>query len=294
MPLLPITSTSASHSSARRTSTSAGSPSSIRVRQDRPFARASSSARERISRVRAAGFHAHCISTDSPPPDFWPPCEALISTSSASKLRAISAATLTASAAVAEPSVPTATVEIMARAYLPDRLLVNPSRLLLKAGCFEGFRRFMKPGIAHDPAVAEGPQGRFMGHHGDFAAMKAGAIAQHNRDVISHRPQLFDFDLPSLPPFEDSFDRSAESGAATSSPRLHGADGIDVLDFRVTEFDGSRELVASPRPIEAPHDLHVLLRHRLLLEPGGFEGFLPLGVLIHTRDLPLAQRIELV
>src|SRR5215207_10619263 len=49
------------------------------------------------------------------------PGKALSKTSLAPKRRAISAACLTASSAVADPSVPTATVEIIRAQYLADR-----------------------------------------------------------------------------------------------------------------------------------------------------------------------------
>src|SRR5262245_2272615 len=113
----------------------------------------------------------------------------------------------------------------------------------------------MKPGIAHDLAVAQSPEGRLVGLHLGSAPMNASAVANHHRDLISHGRELFRFDLPCLQPLEDFFDGSAERGEATSCSRLHGTDGIDVLDLWVNEFDGSREVVASPRPIETLHDL---------------------------------------
>ena len=50
--------------------------------------------------------------------------------------------------------------------------------------------------------------------------------------------------------------------------------------------------VRSPRfqrPSQPPHDLHVLLRHRLLRQPGGFEGLVPLRVLVDVGDLAVPQ-----
>src|SRR2546421_11607648 len=42
--------------------------------------------------------------------------------------------------------------------------------------------------------------------------------------------------------------------------------------------------------IRAGHDLHVLLRHRLLLKPHGFEGVLAVRVLLHLNRLSFPNR----
>ena len=75
--------------------------------------------RSRIDLTLADEFEVHCSST------FWglaadepfEPSKALRSTSLAPKRRAISAASLTASSAVSDPSVPTATMEIIEVEY---------------------------------------------------------------------------------------------------------------------------------------------------------------------------------
>jgi hypothetical protein len=75
--------------------------------------------------------------------------------------------------------------------------------------------------------------------------------------------------------------------ASVAWPRLRElANGV-VIAVRLPEFSGQSRVVvldvAPPRfsferatgALEvAPHDLHVLLRHRLLPKPGGFEGVL--------------------
>src|SRR4051812_17625790 len=111
MPLLPITSRSASHCSASRVSTSAGSPSSIIDVHSIFRLRRSSSVRLSISRTRASGLTAHCSSGSRVLDASLASSNALSRTSFASKRCAISMAASTASDAVADPSVPTATVE---------------------------------------------------------------------------------------------------------------------------------------------------------------------------------------
>ena len=42
--------------------------------------------------------------------------------------------------------------------------------------------------------------------------------------------------------------------------------------------------------METPDDLHVLLRHRLLRQPGGFEGLLTLRETSQRINFPIAER----
>src|SRR4051812_5391608 len=63
---------------------------------------------------------------------------------------------------------------------------------------------------------------------------------------------------------------------ASSPRRVPGSTapvGFDVLDLGVHQLDGPGKLVMGPRVIEAPHDLDVLPRHRLIRQAGCFEGF---------------------
>src|SRR5919109_886540 len=148
-------------------------------------------------------------------------------------------------------------------------------RLLPQLGGFEGVTRFVKPGIPGNPAVAEGPQGRLSPLHFEATPSATCAVAQHHRHLIPHSLELLRLRLPGLPALEDFFNRSRERSATTSGSRFHRASGIDVLDLRVHKLDRPRELLSRPGVVEAPHDPHVLLRHRLLRQPCGFEGGSP-------------------
>jgi hypothetical protein len=53
-----------------------------------------------------------------------------------------------------------------------------------------------------------------------------------------------------------------------------GLEGRMPLDVGVKLGEGRFEVVRAPRFDHPPHSLDVLLRHRPLLKPGGFEGFL--------------------
>src|SRR5205807_3939782 len=47
-----------------------------------------------------------------------------------------------------------------------------------------------------------------------------------------------------------------------------------------------------PRLKEGANDLHVLLRHRLLLEAHGFEGSRAIEEILDSRDAPCGQRVD--
>ena len=84
-------------------------------------------------------------------------------------------------------------------------------------------RRFVKPGIAHDLAVAQSPQGRLASLHVDSAPTDASAPAGHNRDLISRHIELFGLDLPpveyAVAPVQANPDALVESVSKMLNPR---------------------------------------------------------------------------
>jgi hypothetical protein len=65
-----------------------------------------------------------------------------------------------------------------------------------------------------------------------------------------------------------------------------------VDEFRVKVGEDGLVSVGVPRREGCPHDLHVLLRHRLLRQPHGFEGFLFRPVLPALHDQSIAQLVD--
>ena len=77
-----------------------------------------------------------------------------------------------------------------------------------------------------------------------------------------------------------------------SDARFNGRGRIDVLDLRVGQSEDAFDVMAVPCVEHPAHDLHVLLRHRLLRQPGGFEGFRPCGVVAHAHRLAVPEPVK--
>src|SRR6185503_7453213 len=60
-------------------------------------------------------------------------------------------------------------------------------------------------------------------------------------------------------------------------------------DFGIEKVE-VRNSVAIEVLVEAPHYLHVLLRHRLLPQSGGFEGAVPIEEALRLADQPIPER----
>src|SRR5207249_9774357 len=64
----------------------------------------------------------------------------------------------------------------------------------------------------------------------------------------------------------------------------------DLLDLWCGIAEQQVSLALIPSLDRLPHDLHVRLRHRLLRQPYGFEGFVPCPVLPNAHDLAVVDR----
>src|SRR5215218_1707548 len=62
---------------------------------------------------------------------------------------------------------------------------------------------------------------------------------------------------------------------------------MSEFDVLVVKVEEAARIAGAEDP---PHDLHVLLRHRLLREPGGFEGLLAVVEQLHLSDLAVGER----
>ena len=76
-----------------------------------------------------------------------------------------------------------------------------------------------------------------------------------------------------------------------ASPRRTRGRPVE-LDLGVDAIQDSVEVLPGHALVEPLHDLHVLLRHRLLRQAGGFEGFVAVHVLDQLRCLAVAHRVE--
>src|SRR4029078_3891893 len=149
-----------------------------------------------------------------------------------------------------------------------------------------------------DDAVSKRPAISALGLHlNPVPAHEVGGPALN--DVLTSVDQLVDLDTHRVPRFKELLDPTQDLIRSSGDPAPL-TEGRRAVEFEV------RAQVAPPLvPIPAipgvpgsPHDLHVLLRHRLLRKPGGFECFLLVvirGELAHSAvtegpNLALASR----
>src|SRR3979490_137888 len=99
----------------------------------------------------------------------------------------------------AKTSRPEGPVQVVSRDRL-HHLHVRPRhRLVAQSGGLEGIERLVKPGIADDPPLADGPERRLPPFDLQPAAATAGRVAHGNGHEVSARPELLWLHLPDLP-----------------------------------------------------------------------------------------------
>jgi hypothetical protein len=129
------------------------------------------------------------------------------------------------------------------------------------------------------------------------ALLPDAAVPDAGNDAILRGSYVLDLDAPVRPGILELVGMATESIAprVDSSTREDGH--IAPLDLGIEElfqpFIGVA--VRCPRSQEhRPHDLHVLLRHRLRRQPHGFEGFGAVGEDMGAADLPVFEVVDAV
>src|SRR5215211_7329151 len=148
-------------------------------------------------------------------------------------------------------------------------------RLLPQPHGFEGLSFLQEQPPFRDFPVLQGEQERELHLHLDAALPAAAALPGSNDDLVGRVSEYPDaLDTVLIPLLRPERERLAHTGV---SVLLHGG-GVQQLgglrDHDVL-VEGPQDAfeVASAEGIEGPNnDLHVLLRHRLLRQPDGFEG----------------------
>src|SRR5436190_2224067 len=145
---------------------------------------------------------------------------------------------------------------------------------------------------AGDQALAEtsDPSGSGI-NCGTAATSTASNSPQSNNPAVAVAEPL---DLPSevLPALIDS--RAVLRGSvrtAKDSP-FQGRSHRHDLSIRGEASPESLGVTSVERFYCRPHDLHVLLRHRLLREPHGFEGLSVVPEELHAEHLSLPERVD--
>src|SRR5436190_11793407 len=190
------------------------------------------------------------------------------SASPASGARGMSVVTLTAIPTTNPVTAPTTTA---APALDLAPLSMRP-RLLQPHG-FEGFGPIVVVVDARDQALGDSVDEGVLALGFDAAPAPLGVHAYEDHDRVARIDELVDLDAPLSPRGSPVF-KPARQALMASIVALIGRVVIVDLDRFMEEIPGR---LASPRVAlpAFPHELHVLLRHRLLLEPHLGEGAVP-------------------
>src|SRR2546423_1121731 len=144
--------------------------------------------------------------------------------------------------------------------------------LLLQPHGFEGLGGVAEPLEADGPTVPNGPNVRVLVLSLHTASPASRGVRRQHDDLVADI-----FDLAHLDP--DVLERVVYrtqgvfvGGDSSTCPRLDCAGWIYVLDVGMQQAQGCRRLAARQCLMNGPDDLHVLLRHRLLLEAEVGEG----------------------
>src|SRR5829696_12435 len=164
---------------------------------------------------------------------------------------------------------------------------------LLRAqpGGLEGLFWLVEPLESHCLAVADAPDGAVPVIDLDAASGSVSAHCRYHDDAVAHIDEPLDLHPEISDCVVEVLDDGGEGVDALSSSRFKGIAWVDPLDIGVQQVRLRRGRPRRPTRVDAPHDLHVLLRHRLLRKPGRFEGLRPVDV-AHAFNAPTAFERE--
>src|SRR5215216_27457 len=155
---------------------------------------------------------------------------------------------------------------------------------------FEGLRPvFSEVGPPDGLAIAERPQVPYKSLNLSAAHPAASAEADQHEHLVACVDQLFDFQPRPIRP--GRIEVAIEGAQFIGPTKDHGVyEPPRQIDYEIRwEHVPGFRVAAVDHRVDVPDELHVLLRHRLLRQPGGFEGLgaLPEGL---ESDHPVAAK----
>src|SRR5207248_1336560 len=204
-----------------------------------------------------------------------------------------------------EPGVEVTSVEGIERApdylhvLLRHRLLLQPrlvERLTVQPECMQGSLQCQVVLPAENQPVSKPDAVVEVALHPDPAAVTLSPQAYPGQDaIIAYRDQLLDWTLIAIPRLIKLNQPARDRLATVARHRVGKLAHWVVIAIRVPELgDDGRPLdtLHLRFPEEAANDLHVLLRHRLLLQAEVGEGAVALEVGDEPRDFAVADMKE--
>jgi hypothetical protein len=126
-----------------------------------------------------------------------------------------------------------------------------------------------------------------------FAPTAASAEADPCNHGIACIEQLVKLMSEGVERLGEVLEGASKFGGAVPDTGVNCLCGIHIFHVGRGEREKEvRPMVEQPIHIDVPHKLHVLLRHGLLLEPGGFEGLLLVEESANFDHLPVPQQVD--
>src|SRR6185295_7691735 len=170
--------------------------------------------------------------------------------------------------------------------------VLSQHRLLREPGGFEGLGFRPVLGDSQNPAFSEGAHKRGPLLDLDAAGPPEPTLNERDDDAIV--ASVHEISGPPVVVREHLLP-AVESGNSLLPTAIHPALRSvrdSVLELRVEVLGKGLGIIRIPGLECTAHDLDVLLRHRLLRESGGFEGFLGSRVEIRSGDQSLLDRVD--
>src|SRR5262245_4449201 len=165
----------------------------------------------------------------------------------------------------------------------------RPVTLLRQPGGFEGFGAVREPLVANGLPLPDGDDvpASDLKLCAAFPASQVHSVLQ--QDFVGPGVDQLGVGGPEWLEVVEGLEVPVEGGLGAAHSRLRPVAGRHHFEVLIADREPGAQ-VAPIKGFQPPtHDLDVLLRHRLLLKPCGFEGIVPVREPLRTKDLPLPE-----
>src|SRR5436190_11711713 len=140
---------------------------------------------------------------------------------------------------------------------------------------------------AHGLPILKRPYVGDIAFHDDPAALTTGTDSQEGYDLVARLDESFWVVLQVIERLGKGGHRIAHAFRPAARFRAGLFGWLHDLELSAKAF--RPQLTAVERLVSAPHSFHILLRHRLVRQPYGFEGFFARWVKVHPNGPPASH-----
>src|SRR5215211_6209351 len=167
---------------------------------------------------------------------------------------------------------------------------MSTAGLLPQPGGFEGLLPVAVVTLhPQHPPVAQRPDLEAPHPSGDPAAASSAGQPDSRNDDFARIDDLLCFDLEHIPHLMDCLDEAHEALVAAIDVWVENVLRKIDDNLGIEKLRRLHEIPLAPEAVAAAHYLNVLLRHRLLRQPGGFEGLVRIGVAVDPHEPPVGD-----